>query len=449
MAGTNGHVTLGIVPIRGAVRIRLRCTAYSLNANIPTCQMSNLRFANQVPNWSRYGVFQESLPLIEEPSQRWDFQVARDAQGSRIPSRTDPFLSIKSNILDRNGTSSFQYRSPLIALPQTTGVFTASVDYAQDIPPPVQNYASQTEIKFVPLTGFAESLLTIPITSTSTLTWTKVTNVGTRNIVTKNIAGKIGWIQISKAVGLTDHVLALDNITIYLDGKPIRFPPDQLLGKCRCDEGSHPQHIVGDPVNTATGSYYLQATHLTAPSGGPPLTFERSYTSFFADPARYPTTPLGPGWRHPFAESLVTSSTNGLNVSDSAANTIIYEAATGNRLRFYIDSQGVPHAAPGVRATLDKRVDPHYQQPIYVLRSSEQWLKIFDLNGRLLERRDPTGRRQTFSYYTSGQIEYGQLEQVTDLTSGHALRFTYIDRNGPRLSAVAQVPNATTSSRRS
>ncbi|HEY0736593.1 MAG TPA: RHS repeat-associated core domain-containing protein [Herpetosiphonaceae bacterium] len=287
--------------------------------------------------------------------------------------------------------------------------------------------------------------MTIPATNASSSVWKTQSTQPDVNIDTKALAGKTGWIQVEKTVGQIDHVVALDNIQIYLDGKPIPLPADQLLGKCRCNEGGVAQHTFGDPVNTYSGAYYLQATDLTAPSSGPPLAFERSYASLVADPAHYPTSTLGPGWWHTFAEQLVMSGTG------SEANTIIYEAATGNRLRFYRDAEGRLYAAPGVRATLEKVTDPLLQQQVYLLRNSDQWLKIFDVTtGRLIERRDPAGHRQILTYYTTpGQIEYGQVQDVSTLTPKQAvertLHFTYGNYNGPRLVAVEQVPDATTS----
>jgi hypothetical protein len=314
LSETDVHVSLGIVPLRAPVEIRFRCVNddETVADGVGPCQISNLRFANNVPNWSRYGVFKSSTTTIEQPSRRWEFKVGRTAVAGPIVGES-PFLSIKTDYPNDGGptTSKFVYRSPLIKLPPApdTSKFTASVMYAQYLDAPGGSSPSITDIRFMAIDAAGSvPLVTITTTTTSAITWTLKTSQNI-TINTKALAGKIGWIQIEKSVGPVDHVVALDTIQIYLDGKPIAFPADQLLGKCVCDESGRAQHIVGDPVNSFSGSYYLQATDLAVPTSGSPLSFERSYAALFADPSLYRVTTLGPGWRHPFAETLLISGT--------------------------------------------------------------------------------------------------------------------------------------------
>lgn len=148
--------------------------------------------------------------------------------------------------------------------------------------------------------------------------------------------------------------------------------------------------LVSAFVRSISGAYYLQAgADITASSGGPALSFERAYVSMFADGAAYPTTPLGPGWRHSFGAALTLP-----NQTGGEPNTVIYEAPSGNRLRF--TDPGTANATltpvPGVRATLSRTNSQ------YALTLRDQSVLRFDAQGRLIEQRDPQARVQTLSY---------------------------------------------------
>ncbi|HEY0733285.1 MAG TPA: hypothetical protein VGD69_00110, partial [Herpetosiphonaceae bacterium] len=96
LSETDVHVSLGIVPVRAPVEVRFRCVNNdeTVVGGVGPCQISNLRFANKVPNWSRYGVFNSPINPIEQPFRRWEFKVGRTAVAGPIVSDT-PFLSIK------------------------------------------------------------------------------------------------------------------------------------------------------------------------------------------------------------------------------------------------------------------------------------------------------------------------------------------------------------------
>jgi len=425
---TDMQLSLGVVPADVPLEIKLECRTI-LSSGSATCTWSNLRFSTGTTPWRRAG----NIGIIDGPFGGIMAQVHQDRVANIVPT-TGPFFAMTVTAAGGGAryNSTVRYESPILQLPtfSSTAPLTVSVRWARtltdtEFDPTAPLVTKGATISFAPIGSTSLStLLTIPdgdlVTSTP---WTSLQG----NAYT-TISGKRGRIIIQKQRGYMDHVLALDSLTFYLDGKPIAMPMDQGVGKCSCDVGGRPQVIQGDPVNTFSGAYYLQATDIAVPSAGPPLDLTRSYTSLFAASTAYPVTPLGPGWRHAFADALTLPTQPG-----GTAGTIIYEAHTGNRLRFYDAGNGQFDPAPGVRATLRREADG-----TYTLTTRSQRLQRFDAQGRLIEQRDAQGHQQTLAYYAaSGTPWDGQLERVTDVATTRMLTFTYINwNNQPRLDTV-------------
>jgi YD repeat-containing protein len=172
----------------------------------------------------------------------------------------------------------------------------------------------------------------------------------------------------------------------------------------------------------------MQESDLTIASATAPIAFNRTYVSLFGA-SGFPVSTLGAGWRHTYAEALTLPSQSG-----GETGTVIYEAATGNRLRFFDagSADTVLDPAPGVRASLLRSTAS------YTLTLRDQAQRIFDTQGRLTATITPAGHRQTLTYYAApGTIQDGQLERVTDVGSQRTLTLSYLAVNGsPRVSEV-------------
>jgi RHS repeat-associated protein len=410
--------TLPFTPV--AVEIRLRCAAYSWNLTAK-CTFSNLRFSGGHPGWL--------FPVSDTTPTTKTYVEMKSDSFKGIEPLNGPFLGIE--VFEKGP---FRITSSLIDLPTGTAPITMSLQWAREPTVVSSTSAPSADIYFqsVSSTKAVKLVLNGP---NSSVPWTRFTSGALP-------AGETGYLLVYYANGTVPHVMGFDDITIYQGGKPVAFPMDQLVGKCVCDEGGNVQAIVGDPVNSYSGSFYLQTPADVALIGtGAPLALTRTYVSMFADPSKYPTTALGSGWRHDFASVLTLPSQVG-----GEPYTFIYEAPSGNRLRFYgKDNTGVSDEvlspAPGIRASLVRK------SGIYTLTSRDQSVEIFDSSGKLQERRTPQGHTQQFTYYTgTGQVWDGQLSQVTDVTSGRSLSFTYTSVGGSaRLQSVTQAPGQSVS----
>jgi YD repeat-containing protein len=310
---------------------------------------------------------------------------------------------------------------------------TVSVNWARAItgPIPAGFSASSLNLSFVTLGANAQTIgvMTLP-GGTTDVPWTHTTS----SALATTLSGTLGRLQLDGILGGAPKLIAIDAIAFYVNGNLVPIPSDQVVGKCDCDTGGRIQRVAGDPVNTFSGTFLLHATDIALPSAGPALRFGRTYTSMFADPATYPATTLGSGWRHTFAASLPIPGLIG-----SEPQTVIYEAPTGNRLRFYDDgaSDTTLDPAPGVYATLARA------NSIYMLTQRNQSIQRFDSQGRLITQRDPEGHVQTFTYYSApGTAGDGELERVTDEGSGRSLVLQYLVVNGqPRIASVSDPLN--------
>jgi len=189
-------------------------------------------------------------------------------------------------------------------------------------------------------------------------------------------------------------------------------------------------------VNTFSGTLVESATDLSVPTnaGTDPLQLDRTYVSMFADSTSFPVTALGPGWRHRYGAALTLA-----NQPGGEASTVIYEAATGNRMRFFAESSTDPvlDPAPGMHATMLHWTDG------YTMTLRDQSQELFDTQGRLTALMTPAGQRQTLTYYDAPSAVWdGQLHTVEDVTTGRTLTFTYTAVNQqPHLQHVTDSSN--------
>jgi YD repeat-containing protein len=445
-------LTLGSsVPFTTPMEIQLLCSS-NVQASVD-CTWSNIRVFQDVAGWQ---TFFTSINDVNPPTTigSTDWWIARVTAGAfddiPVTPERGAFFAVRAREAGfgarYNSSIIYRFMTP-VTLPtlQDTDILNTSLWWARtfsDATPELSGVSGDGRILFRPNDTTSPIVLaTIPATNTLSATpWTALTmraNPQTGGL--SRVSGKTGWIEIQKRLGSTDHTLALDSLTFTLNGQSLSFgglpatvPPDQVAGKCICDAGGRIQRIDFDPVNTASGTFLHRATDLAVASGGPPLTLERTYTSLFTT-SGYPVTALGPGWRHSFAHALTLPTQPG-----GEAGKVIYEAPTGNRLRFTDPGGDVTLTPfPGVRATLTRSGGG------YTLTLRDQATMRFDAQGRLTEQRDPEQRRQTLSYYTgTGQVWDGQLQTVTDVATGWTLTLSYQNTGGqPRLREVRDSSN--------
>jgi RHS repeat-associated protein len=164
------------------------------------------------------------------------------------------------------------------------------------------------------------------------------------------------------------------------------------------DYADNPTGCCGDPVNTATGSFFDTWHDVTLPGAGVTLDVARSYNS--ADPS---SGPFGTGWTHAYQTSLATAQ-NG---------DVTLRAGSGQQVVFHPQPGGGYAGDPGVRATL-----VHNADGTFTVTSRSQEVLTFDASGRLTAQQDRSGTGLAFAY--SG----GVLSTVTD-AAGRVTTFAY------------------------
>jgi RHS repeat-associated protein len=201
------------------------------------------------------------------------------------------------------------------------------------------------------------------------------------------------------------------------------------------DYAENPTGCCGDPVNTATGSFFDTFTDLALPGAGVTFSLDRAYNS--QDTA---AGVLGQGWSHPY-EAAVTR--------DSAGNAAV-KTPTGQRLSFTKQPDGALTPTPGVRARLTAAADGQYtltthahdqlsfnaagQLTGHVDRSGTGLTFTYN-DGRLTGVRDAASRTAALAYHPDGK-----LASVT-LPDGRNTAYTY---SGGRLSTVRDARGKTT-----
>lgn len=162
-----------------------------------------------------------------------------------------------------------------------------------------------------------------------------------------------------------------------------------------CDQACH-----GDPVNTATGEYWEEASDLSIPGRGPAINFTRNYGSSNSGV----DGPLGYGWTDPYAMAL----------SVDADGYVTVRQENGSPIWFTPDGSGGFDAGAGQFATLEENGDGSYT---LVRRQRETF--HFAADGRLTGIEDLNGYVTTLGYDGSGR-----LETITD-EAGRTVSLSY------------------------
>ncbi|MBI2517335.1 MAG: RHS repeat protein [Opitutae bacterium] len=179
----------------------------------------------------------------------------------------------------------------------------------------------------------------------------------------------------------------------------------------------------GDPVQLATGVEARQTT-LFRLQGARNGEFIASYNSRFANtPSTAVQTPLGRGWTHNFEAHIFVNPQSG---------PFIYWDRYHYTFGAALPSGG--YVLAGDIGKFDKLV--HSPDGTWLLTRRDQSSLLFDASGKLIEDRDPQGRKLLLAYDANGR-----LANITEPISGTGLTFAY-DAAGA-LSSVTDTSGAT------
>ncbi len=206
-------------------------------------------------------------------------------------------------------------------------------------------------------------------------------------------------------------VLSAARIRAHYDAlAPAVVPARQARGVPGEGQGLavNPTGYHADPVNTATGSFFTEATDLGLPGIGVPFTFKRTYNSSDSRVGR-----LGRGW----SDNLDWS------VTIEADGGAVVRAGDGQELHFTLLADGSFSADGGGRATLSGNSTSGYT----LTTTEDQIQYAFNGSGRLSSVQDKNGEGLTLAYNSSG------LSSVTD-SSGRTITVTI---TSGRITAIA------------
>jgi RHS repeat-associated protein len=140
---------------------------------------------------------------------------------------------------------------------------------------------------------------------------------------------------------------------------------------------TNPTASQGEPVNSATGSYYTSTTDLSLPGIGVPFTFVRSYNS-----GDTTSGPLGPGW----TDSLNAS----LTILPNA--DVLARSGDGQQLIFTHNPDGTFTPPTGGKSSLTAVAGG------FELLSHDQMHFRFDSQGQLTSERDRNNQGLSLTY---------------------------------------------------
>jgi RHS repeat-associated protein len=206
----------------------------------------------------------------------------------------------------------------------------------------------------------------------------------------------------------------------YLESSPPALP---------VTPGGNPdsnQTYTGGDVNVANGNVTVDATDLTLPGIGLPLTFSRHYDSQSVTNALTygADNGLGLGWSFSYGDHLIMQS-NGTIVASNGSVT--WADSDGNQYTFVASGSSFTTPAPLI-GNLTAVSGGGYS-----FRDRDGLIRQFDSNGRLIGVQDHDGNFQTITYgsndYTTTQFQ--ELANVADGNdASRYLTFVYNPSNG-------------------
>ncbi|MBN1489882.1 MAG: hypothetical protein JXA69_08195 [Phycisphaerae bacterium] len=259
--------------------------------------------------------------------------------------------------------------------------------------------------------------------------------------------GEHAWYGLIDEVRVYNRVLTLSEIQSLAGGGPAEDPPgdDVFYG-----DQEEWQGLSDDPVNTATGNFFLKETDLSIASRDAPLIFSRYYNS-----ADSYNGPLGPGWTHSYNIILTDLGSQQVSVRWGDGRTDYWQEG---------GEGGYEALVAGLYDTLVKNGDNTWtvnrkNLDVYHFDAGGRLVSVVDRNsnvtglaysdgthpGRVTDITDPAGRTLSLAYDASGQLDSltdfaspprvvhyiytsGRLTQVTDLL-GNPISYSY-DANG-------------------
>jgi RHS repeat-associated protein len=165
----------------------------------------------------------------------------------------------------------------------------------------------------------------------------------------------------------------------------------------------NPAQNVGDPVNTATGELFENATDLQLAGPGTPFAWQRSYNS-----ADVGTSGLGVGWTDPFEARLTLTTGSG---------PVTYRAGSGQQTVF-TNASGTSSGNATYRAKGFDGVLKRNSSNAFVMTTRDQRVFSFDSAGKLTSIK-PRFLPATTLAYTSGK-----LSSITD-SAGRTVAISY------------------------
>jgi RHS repeat-associated protein len=240
------------------------------------------------------------------------------------------------------------------------------------------------------------------------------------------------YVQILLWGGDVGANLNLSNISITITGTTSGTTVAQphLLGVAGTT--TNPTGTYAEPVNTATGNFFLTATDMAVKGRGLPFVFNRYFNSL--DPYN---GPLGPGWTHTYNVVLTQNrSTSIVTIKQPDGASVEYQANTTGQyspVTTGLHDQLQANADGTFTLTKTTQVQLHFNAAGQLLtvadRNGNTQRLIYDGAGGLTEITDTVGREFKLTYNSSHQLI--GLEDPT----GRTVSYAY-DSNGNLLSAT-------------
>jgi RHS repeat-associated protein len=178
---------------------------------------------------------------------------------------------------------------------------------------------------------------------------------------------------------------------------------------CKCD----------DPVDLATGDFYENATDLSLPGAGIPLSFSRSYDAQSAQEevsAGTPAPPLGYGWADNLGMTLTATATTATVTEDNGAQVAFASYVSGTSPAWCTAATNFCSTAPRVEATLNQNEGGTWT---FVRTLGSPTTFTFSSSGALTEVADEQGDTLSSSGYSpsGGQTACPSGDTCTAWTS--------------------------------